>query len=254
MSKKIISIMLSVLMVASMMTVLGISVFAASADDLTYEVIDGKATITGCDMTVDGTLVIPETIDGYTVNAIGDYAFAGCVALDSISIPETVETIGEGAFDSCVSLDGVDVLSKTVDLSSSLLGYSMYDVYDGMKENFVAAYFVYLEAFMAYEESGYEYEYEAVMYDAYLEMLNYADECEDYVAIDNMTIFGFAGSTAEAYAAENSFKFFELVNEDPIIDVDFGVISEIFGNLFNTEIVAKIVAVIFKLLTLIATF
>ncbi|MBQ8210487.1 MAG: leucine-rich repeat protein [Clostridia bacterium] len=278
MSKKIISILLSVLMVASMVSILGASAFAASADDLTYEVIDGKATITGCALTVDGTLVIPETIGGYTVNAIGEYAFAGCVALDAISIPETVETIGEGAFDSCVSLAYVDVLTKTADLTSSLLGYSCYDVYDGMKEQFVAAYFDYLDAFMIYEESGYDVDYEADVYAAYIEMLNYAEENEEYVAVEDFAIFGFDGSTAEAYAADNGFAFYELVNEDPTpevpsanpdtevdtdadntttdspLNVDFSGIGEALSELFSSFNLSKIVAIILKIFTMLTSF
>lgn len=287
MSKKIISIMLSVLMVASMMTVLGISVFAASADDLTYEVIDGKATITGCDMTVDGTLVIPETIDGYTVNAIGDYAFALCLSLDEISIPATVKTIGEEAFNSCTSLTKVTVYSETADFSMSGLGYSAYDVFDGMQAQFEIAYYSYVEAFMAYEESGYDVDLEMETYLAYLEMLNYAEECaENPVKID-LVITGYADSAVEVYAADNGFTFVSIGSDAPEtpdvtpdapvtpevtpdvepdidtdtdnsvdfeIDVDLGAISEVLGNLFSEEAIMKIIAVILKLLTLIATF
>ena len=36
-----------------------------------------------------------------SVNKIGDYAFAGCTSLKSITIPSSVKSIGEGVFDRC---------------------------------------------------------------------------------------------------------------------------------------------------------
>lgn len=287
MSKKIISIVLSVLMIASIMTVIGVSAFAASADDLTYEVIDGKATITGCDMTVDGTLIIPETIDGYTVNAIGDGAFALCVALDEISIPATVETIGEQAFESCLSLTKVTVYSETADFSISNLGYTVYNVLDGMQAQFETAFFAYADAFAAYEASGYDPYFEIDVMYAYFDMINYAEDCVADPVKTDVVIVGYADSAAKTYADNNGFTFVAIDADAPVepdvtpdvpvtpevtpdaepdidtdtddsidfeIDVDFDAISEALGGLFSKEAVYKIVAVILKLLTMIASF
>lgn len=49
-------------------------------------------------------LVIPESI-----NAIKNYAFAGCPGLQSLTIPGNVTSIGEGAFIRCTSLETVDI-------------------------------------------------------------------------------------------------------------------------------------------------
>ena len=43
----------------------------------------------------------------YSVDRIGDYAFAGLMELTSVTIPATVTNIGMGAFSSCVSLRSV---------------------------------------------------------------------------------------------------------------------------------------------------
>ena len=53
-----------------------INASAATYGELTYTVSGGKVTITGCNSSASGTLIIPETIDGYPVTTIGQYAFA----------------------------------------------------------------------------------------------------------------------------------------------------------------------------------
>ena len=59
---------------------------------------DGTATIVGLADSTIQDLVIPETIDGYTVTAIGSNAFIDC-GLTSAILPDTVKTIGESAFE-----------------------------------------------------------------------------------------------------------------------------------------------------------
>lgn len=44
------------------------------------------------------SLVIPATVEGYTVNAIGDSAFENCDKIISVTIPESVKDIGSCAF------------------------------------------------------------------------------------------------------------------------------------------------------------
>ena len=46
-------------------------------------------------------LVIPETLDGKTVVAIGEAAFRTCNAITSVTFPATVEAIGNYAFEGC---------------------------------------------------------------------------------------------------------------------------------------------------------
>lgn len=100
-----------------------------SADDLTFELVDGEITITGY-VGTESELVIPNEIENRPVTKIGPYAFAGydmtsielpetlveigafsfedCNCMTEIEIPNEVEIIGEGAFSHC------DVLEKVV--------------------------------------------------------------------------------------------------------------------------------------------
>lgn len=71
---------------------------------LTYTVIDDrKVAVTSCVNTATHISIMPE-IDSYDVVEIEDSAFAGCDALQALSIPYTVTSIGEGAFQGCTSL------------------------------------------------------------------------------------------------------------------------------------------------------
>ena len=83
---------------------------------LTYEIIDGKVTIAGCDTSAFGTLAIPATIDGYPVTIIGDSAFRGCSGLTSVTIPSSVTSIGSYAFYKCSSLTSVKIPSSVTSI------------------------------------------------------------------------------------------------------------------------------------------
>ncbi len=76
-------------------------VFAYEKDD------QGKMTITG--YTGKSSFVqIPETINGYTVTAIGEYAFAFNDGVTRVAIPDTVTSIESRAFYNCKNLENVD--------------------------------------------------------------------------------------------------------------------------------------------------
>ena len=55
----------------------------------------------------DSDLIIPETIDGYTVTSINGNAFANNNDLTSVTIPDSVTDIGSGAFQFCENLTSV---------------------------------------------------------------------------------------------------------------------------------------------------
>ena len=86
---------------------------AIGSAGLTYNVnSDGQScTITGFGTCLDTDVIIPKIIDGYTVNAIGEYAFPFnhfCnESLASVTFPDSVTSIGEHAFASCKSLASV---------------------------------------------------------------------------------------------------------------------------------------------------
>ena len=57
----------------------------------------------------EGKVTIPSTSNGYTVKAIGDYAFSYCKKITEVSIPNGVERIGLGAFDFCSLLETITI-------------------------------------------------------------------------------------------------------------------------------------------------
>ncbi len=73
---------------------------------LTYTVNSDETTctITGIGTCTDASLLIPPTIDGYTVTVIGRNAFAQSNLLRSVVVPDTVIAIQDYAFQSCRSL------------------------------------------------------------------------------------------------------------------------------------------------------
>ena len=77
---------------------------AADLSDLTWTTTNGEVTISNCETTATGELVIPDTIEGNPVTSIGGNAFQRCRNLTSITIPGGVISIGGNAFDSCASL------------------------------------------------------------------------------------------------------------------------------------------------------
>jgi hypothetical protein len=64
---------------------------------------DGSLTITGCIGPV-GPVVIPETINGYTVTSIGPQAFEDNDRMTSVTVPNSVTYIGSEAFAFCTNL------------------------------------------------------------------------------------------------------------------------------------------------------
>ena len=57
---------------------------------LTWTTTNGEVTITDCDETATGELIIPDTIEGNPVTSIANFTFSSCRNLESITIPDSV--------------------------------------------------------------------------------------------------------------------------------------------------------------------
>ncbi|MBQ8288877.1 MAG: leucine-rich repeat domain-containing protein [Clostridia bacterium] len=81
--------------------------------EFTYEKADGGIVVKGYsgDPT---TLEVPEKIDGFTVVAIAENAFAAQVRIEEVILPKTVTEIREAAFADCESLESVEAPGVTV--------------------------------------------------------------------------------------------------------------------------------------------
>ncbi|MCD7729895.1 MAG: leucine-rich repeat domain-containing protein [Oscillospiraceae bacterium] len=105
---------------------------------------NGVATIT--DYLGDETdVVVPETIDGYTVTAIGDGAFRNEKEITSIVLPDTVTSIGYNAFSDCKSLKELSIPSSVNSIGSRAFHntpwYSLHkDGYFVIADNCLIAY------------------------------------------------------------------------------------------------------------------
>ncbi|MCM1266301.1 MAG: leucine-rich repeat protein [Bacteroidales bacterium] len=90
---------------------------AAAETDFTYTTEDSKATITKYNGS-ETELIIPDTLDGCEVVAIGKEAFKGN-ALVSVVIPDTVTEIGQSAFSECSALTTVKMPDGVTEIKSS---------------------------------------------------------------------------------------------------------------------------------------
>ena len=91
----------------------------------TYSVENDEATITGCDTSVSGKLVIPDTLGGYPVTGIGSFVFYNRTGLTSVTISDGVTSIGDYAFFGCSSLTSVTIGNGV----KSIGDYAFYDCY-----------------------------------------------------------------------------------------------------------------------------
>lgn len=94
-----------------------VPVSAQSYGYLTYTVTNGEATITDCDESITGELIIPAQIDGYPVTRIGEYAFSYCYDLGSVIIEEGITHIDKYAFFCCKSMTSVSLPDSLTELA-----------------------------------------------------------------------------------------------------------------------------------------
>ena len=116
--KKLWFILITIAIVLGAFMLMPLKADAETEGVLTYTVSNGEATITDCDTSVSGDLVIPSTLGGYPVTSIGDSAFEGCSNLTSVSIPSSVTSIGDWAFYSCYRLTSVSIPSNITNIGS----------------------------------------------------------------------------------------------------------------------------------------
>lgn len=127
--KKTLSVILATLIIFSALTFAPFSVTAVTSGDYTYKILDDNTIeITGYNgNAVD--LVIPETIDGYTVTRIGEDAFEEALTIKTVTISDTITYIGWGAFSQCPKLETV-IISDSVKKIDSYAFFSCQHLYN----------------------------------------------------------------------------------------------------------------------------
>ena len=71
------------------------------------------ANIKDVNQSIEGDIIIPSTLGGYSVRVIGYRAFSFCSELVSVTMSESVTDIGAGAFEYCEQLENV-IISNNV--------------------------------------------------------------------------------------------------------------------------------------------
>lgn len=114
-ANKIISILLSLILIATIVTTGMVPSFALTNGDFDYTVaneLTKTAYITAYNGT-DETVVIPSEIDGYMIYCIYNNAFSKNSTMVNVVIPDSITTIGVWAFYRCTKLESVN-LSKNI--------------------------------------------------------------------------------------------------------------------------------------------
>lgn len=70
---------------------------------MTYTLVDGSVTIKSYSGSA-ASLVIPGTVDGYTVTVVGKEAFMNNTTLTSIDLPDSITLLAEKCFYGCKNL------------------------------------------------------------------------------------------------------------------------------------------------------
>ncbi len=199
MKKKVLSFIV-VLSMLSALVLVPLPASAATYGDFTYEVTDGKATITGYTGT-ETNVTVPGELDGYTVTAIGNSAFRGINTIRKVVLPETIVSIGDLAFN-CDNLaninlpNGINHIGDRAFLCSSLtyvnLPTSLTEISEGTFE--ACSELAYVRIPHNITSIG---SYAFSVYDP-----------------DLLTIVGCANSTAQTYAEQNNLAFATLPCKD----------------------------------------
>ncbi len=103
--KKCIGLIISLLLILS---VFSFSVSADTENGIKYSVIGNQALIEAVDESVKDDVIIPDTLGGFPVVSILEYAFRE-TDIKSIKLPDSITYIGEGAFMDCEKLEKINI-------------------------------------------------------------------------------------------------------------------------------------------------
>ena len=85
-----------------------------------YENPDGTVTIAGVEADAEGVVIVPSTIGGKPVTAIGGGAFANQTGLTELVLPATIQSVGPDAFAFCPALTDVTFAGSAPDAPDSV--------------------------------------------------------------------------------------------------------------------------------------
>ena len=117
--KKIVSLILSLVMLMSITSGLNLTAYAETYGDFEYSHIeDDFLSITGYKGS-ETNLEIPSVINGDSVKVIDREAFEGCQSIKTVTIPDSIISIGMYAFCDCTSLTSVTIGNSVRSIADS---------------------------------------------------------------------------------------------------------------------------------------
>ena len=159
--------------IAEGVTSIGDSAFS-SCSSLTSIIIPNSVTSIG-DSAFSGCRSLTSIIIPYCVTSIGDSAFDGCSSLTSITIPNGVTSIGNSAFWGCRSLTSITIPNGVASIGNGMF----YNCSSLVSITILSK--------------------DVTIYDS------------SFTISDTATIYGYSGSTAEAYATKYNRKFVAII-------------------------------------------
>lgn len=95
---------------------------AAGTEAYSYSIENNHAIIQSADTSISGYVLIPSTLGGYPVGAIGRAAFLNCVGITGIAFPDntSITNIGSHAFQGCTGLLHAALPAGLTDLEAGL--------------------------------------------------------------------------------------------------------------------------------------
>ena len=186
--------------------------------DLRYRIddYDGYVEIVGCDLSAEGTVVIPDSITvgygyEYPVKSIGRDAFELCTDITEVVIPDSVSTIGQGAFYNCSGLTSLNISDGVTEIDSYAFykcsGLTDVNIPESVKyirtgafgecSNLKSITINNPECYISGERST-------------ISNKRYSDVETDAGYAFYGTIYGYTGSTAQTYAKKYGHNFVSL--------------------------------------------
>ncbi len=121
--KKFISILMVILLFVSLIPLNTLAVSYGYEGFFNYSITDGEAKLEICDYSISGDIIIPDTLGGCPVTAIGSYAFRDR-DVTSVVIPNSVTSIGDWAFGDCENLKSVTIPDSVTTIGGSAFNNS----------------------------------------------------------------------------------------------------------------------------------
>lgn len=171
--------------------------------ELTYYIEGSEVSIGGggdmpWSIVVNGDLEIPASYQGLPVTKITDWSFEFNSTIDNVLLPLTIQSIGNHAFERC-SLTSINLPNGLTHIGEYALSKCYHLKYVELPRTITS---IVANAFEDTELEGCAF-------------LNPDCDIPEYMDFpENMTVYGYAGSTAQAFAEKTGRPFVEISTDD----------------------------------------